>query len=54
METTLWISFNKIGWAMAKDGNGNLVAKNPTLQLLERSLDIMFHYNWMGITDMGL
>jgi hypothetical protein len=33
---------------MAEDDNGKFLAKNPTLETLEKSLNSMFKYHWVG------
>lgn len=35
-------------WVMAEDDCGNFLAKNPTLETLDKSLNSMFKYNWVG------
>jgi hypothetical protein len=38
-------------WFVAKNDNGKLVATNASLETLEKSLDSLFIYNWIGYVD---
>jgi len=53
--THLWI-FGRVirgkNWVVAENSEGEMVAKNPDLQQLEKSLDIMFEHNWVGLVTL--
>lgn len=51
MTKTLWIRKQESGWFKAYDENGKFIAKNPSMETLETSLNYMFKYNWIGFCD---
>lgn len=49
----VWITKNEKGLLQALDNNDKLVAKSPTMQQLQKRLDVLYKSNWRAFVGLA-